>query len=93
MTQLSYEQWLQEKYVKAKVLSSSTSGHETCTTGTHSANDILHSAKPLLSVILDKEYSETFIGKDFFAEYFFRTLDKDFTECQKTLGKEKHSAN
>jgi hypothetical protein len=34
-----------------------------------------------------------FIGKGFFAEYFFRTLGKDFAECQKTLGKEKHSAN
>jgi hypothetical protein len=28
-----------------------------------------------------------FIGKEFFAEYFFRTLDKDFAECRKTLGK------
>jgi hypothetical protein len=34
-----------------------------------------------------------FIGKWFFAEYFFRTLGKDFAECQKALGKEKHSAN
>jgi hypothetical protein len=24
---------------------------------------------------------------------FFRTLGKDFAECQKALGKEKHSAN
>jgi hypothetical protein len=24
---------------------------------------------------------------------FFRTLGKDFAECQKVLGKEKHSAN
>jgi hypothetical protein len=34
-----------------------------------------------------------FIGKGFFAEYFFRTLGKDFAECpkstrqRKTLGK------
>jgi hypothetical protein len=28
-----------------------------------------------------------FIGKGFFAEYFFRTLGKDFVECQKALGK------
>jgi hypothetical protein len=34
-----------------------------------------------------------FIGKGFFAEYFFRTLGKDFAECRKVLGKEKHSAN
>jgi hypothetical protein len=34
-----------------------------------------------------------FIGKWFFAEYFFRTLGKDFAKCRKTLGKEKHSAN
>jgi hypothetical protein len=28
-----------------------------------------------------------FIGKGFFAECFFRTLGKDFSECQKALGK------
>jgi hypothetical protein len=28
-----------------------------------------------------------FIGKGFFAEYFFRTLGKVFTECRKALGK------
>jgi hypothetical protein len=28
-----------------------------------------------------------FIGKVFFAECFFRTLGKDFAECQKALGK------
>jgi hypothetical protein len=28
-----------------------------------------------------------FIGKGFFTEYFFRTLDKDFVKCRKTLGK------
>jgi hypothetical protein len=39
----------------------------------HSTNDILHSTK---KTQLDKH----FIGKWFFAEYFFRTLDKDFAE-------------
>jgi hypothetical protein len=34
-----------------------------------------------------------FIGKGLFAEYFFRTLGKVFAECQKALGKKKHSAN
>jgi hypothetical protein len=47
------------------------------------AKAILHSAKPLPSVTLGKY----FIGKGFFAEYFFRTLGKDFAECQKALGK------
>jgi hypothetical protein len=28
-----------------------------------------------------------FIGKGFLPSAFFRTLDKDFAECQKTLGK------
>jgi hypothetical protein len=28
-----------------------------------------------------------FTGKEFFVEYFFRTLGKDFAECQKILGK------
>jgi hypothetical protein len=55
----------------------------------HSAKTILHSAKALTSVTLGKY----FIGKRFFAECFFRTLGKDFAECQKALGKEKHSAN
>jgi hypothetical protein len=34
-----------------------------------------------------------FIGKGFFAEYFFRTLGKDFAECRKALSKEKHLTN
>jgi hypothetical protein len=55
----------------------------------HSAKVILHSARLLPSVALGKY----FIGKEFFAEYFFRTLDKNFAECRKALGKEKHSAN
>jgi hypothetical protein len=55
----------------------------------HSAKAILHSAKALPSGTLGKY----FIDKWFFAECFFRTLGKDFAECQKTLGKEKHSAN
>jgi hypothetical protein len=49
----------------------------------HSAKAILHSAKPLPSVTLGKY----FIGKGFFAEYFFRTIGKHFAECQKALGK------
>jgi hypothetical protein len=28
-----------------------------------------------------------FIGKEFFAKYFFRTLGKDFVESRKALGK------
>jgi hypothetical protein len=55
----------------------------------HPAKAMLHSTKPLLSVTLDKQ----FIGKWFFAEYFFWTLDKDFAECRKALGKGKHSTN
>jgi hypothetical protein len=39
-----------------------------------------------------KTLGKDFIGKGFFAECFFRTLGKDFAECQKALGKEKHSA-
>jgi hypothetical protein len=38
-------------------------------------------------------FGKYFIGKGFFVDYFFRTLGKDFAECQKALGKEKHSAN
>jgi hypothetical protein len=63
----------------------------------HSAKAILHSAKPLPRVTLGKAFAESntrqrtpgkyFIGKWFFVEYFFRTLDKDFAECQKALGK------
>jgi hypothetical protein len=43
----------------------------------HTAKTILHSVKALPSVTLDKH----FIGKRFFAEYFFWTLGKDFAEC------------
>jgi hypothetical protein len=51
------------------------------------AECLKHSAKAIL-------HSENFfIGKGFFDEYFFRTLGKDFAECQKALGKEKHSTN
>jgi hypothetical protein len=60
-----------------------------CRVSRHSAKAILHSAKPLPSVTLGKY----FMGKGFFVEYFFRTLGKDFAECQKALGKEKHSVN
>jgi hypothetical protein len=51
----------------------------------HSAKAILHTRQRTLG--------KDFIGKGFFAECFFRTLGKDFAECQKALGKEKHSAN
>jgi hypothetical protein len=45
-------------------------------------------AKPLPSITLGKKIlNKYFIGKEFFAEYFFRTLGKDFAECRKTLGK------
>jgi hypothetical protein len=30
-----------------------------------------------------------YIGKDFFAEYFYRALGKVFAECHSVLGKEK----
>jgi hypothetical protein len=53
------------------------------------AERLRHSAKPLPSETLGKY----FIGKGFFAEYFFWILGKDFAECQNALGKEKHSAN
>jgi hypothetical protein len=49
----------------------------------HSTKIILHSAKLLPRVTLDKH----FIDKKFFAEYFFRTLEKNFAECRKTLSK------
>jgi hypothetical protein len=48
----------------------------------------------LPSVTLGKEHSANISSaKGSFAEYFFRTLGKDFAECQKALGEEKHSAN
>ena len=34
-----------------------------------------------------------FISKGFFAEYFFRTLGKDFAECRKALDKLKIAKN
>jgi hypothetical protein len=46
----------------------------------HSAKAILHSAK-------------ISSAKGSLPSAFFRTLGKDFAECQKALGKEKHSAN
>jgi hypothetical protein len=60
------------------------------------AEVILHSIKPLSSVIIDKEYSVNILStKDSLPSTFSRTLGKDFAfaERQKTLGKEKHSAN
>jgi hypothetical protein len=43
-----------------------------------------------VSKTLGKGYfilGKCYIGKGFFAEYFFRTLCKDFAECQKALDK------
>jgi hypothetical protein len=60
----------------------------------HSAKAILHSAKHLPSVTLGKEHSAKISSaKGSLPSVFFRTLGKDFAECQKALGKEKHSAN
>jgi hypothetical protein len=51
-------------------------------------------AKPLPSVTLGKEHSAKISSaKGSLPSAFFRTLGKDFAECQKALGKEKHSAN
>jgi hypothetical protein len=36
-----------------------------------------------------RELDEQYIGKAFFAEYFFRALGTDFAKCQAVLGKEK----
>jgi hypothetical protein len=60
----------------------------------HSAKTILHSTKSLSSITLDKEHSANISStKGSLPSTFFRTLGKDFAECQKTLGKEKHSVN
>jgi hypothetical protein len=58
----------------------------------NSAKAILHSAnpsaKPLPSVTLDKEHSPNISSaKGSLPSTFFWTLDKDFAECQKALGK------
>jgi hypothetical protein len=59
----------------------------------HSAKAILHSAKALPSVTLGKEHSAKISSaKSYLPSVFFRTLG-NFAECQKALGKEKHSAN
>jgi hypothetical protein len=43
---------------------------------------------------LGKEHSAKISSaKGSLPSVFFRTLGKDFAECQKALGKEKHSAN
>jgi hypothetical protein len=60
----------------------------------HSVKAILHSAKALPSVTLGKEHSAKISSaKGSLPSAFFRTLGKEFAECQKALGKEKHSAN
>jgi hypothetical protein len=60
----------------------------------HSAKAILHSAKAMPSVTLGKEHSAKISSaKGSLPSAFFRTLGKDFAECQKntrqrkTLGK------
>jgi hypothetical protein len=54
----------------------------------HSAKAILHSAKHLPSVTLGKEHSAKISSaKGSLPSVFFRTLGKDFAECQKALGK------
>jgi hypothetical protein len=59
-----------------------------------SAKTILHSAKPLPSITLGKEHSANISSaKGSLPSIFFRTLGKDFAQCQKALGKEKHSTN
>jgi hypothetical protein len=70
-------------------MTSALPDHVFCRVSKTFGKTILHSEKLLSSVTLDKY----FIGKGFFTDYFFRTLDKDFAECQKALGKEKYSAN
>jgi hypothetical protein len=63
--------------------------HNSCTN-----QAILHSVKDLPSVTLGKEHSAKISSaKGSLLSAFFRTLGKDFAECQKALGKEKHSAN
>jgi hypothetical protein len=55
---------------------------------------LLHSVKALPSVTLGKEHSANISSaKGSLPSTFFRTLGKDFAECQKALDKEKHSAN
>jgi hypothetical protein len=57
------------------------------------AECLRHSAKPLPIVTLGKEHlANISSAKGSLPSTFFRTLGKDFAECQKTLGKEKHSA-
>jgi hypothetical protein len=53
----------------------------------------LHSAKALPSVTLAKEHSAAISSaKTSLPSAFCRALGKGFAECQKALGKEKHSA-
>jgi hypothetical protein len=59
----------------------------------HSAKPRLHSAKALPSVTLGKGYSvKISSAKTSLPSAFCRALGKGFAECQKALGKEKHSA-
>jgi hypothetical protein len=54
----------------------------------HSEKTILHLTKALPSVTLGKEHSANILSaKGSLPSAFFRTLDKDFAECQKALEK------
>jgi hypothetical protein len=60
----------------------------------NSVKAIIHSVKPLSSVTLEQKYSTNILlAKGSLPSTFFRALDKDFAECRKALGKEKHSTN
>jgi hypothetical protein len=67
-------------------------GHFTECLG-HSPNPRLHSAKAFSSVTLGKGHSAAILSaKTSLPSAFCRALGKGFAECQKALGKEKHSA-
>jgi hypothetical protein len=56
----------------------------------HSANPKKYSVKSLPSVVLGKEGSvNSLSAKTSLPSTFYRTLGKDFAECQSVLGKEK----
>jgi hypothetical protein len=70
---------------------SSTTGHSSFNEcRRHSAKAILHSAKALPSVTLGKErLANCTSATASLSSTFCRALDKEFTECHLTLGKEK----
>jgi hypothetical protein len=56
----------------------------------HSTKPEKHSAKSLSSVALDKESSANCTSvMTYLPSTFYRTLDKDFTECHRVFGKRK----